>query len=193
VKNKKRTPPAVLPPEALLFVGKPVKTIKEVNHLGRFRRNVHFVNNLTPWSKLQREIYKLRAPGINVQIHCSAYRMESNRGSTDLPRYWITLDKEIIFDYPKDFIQQNQTLANIYPYGNDVSTISCLIREYIDTPCDILLTKTFESDEWGFTGILKVMDRRIGKENLLMLKDKTEAKAVKKIVDARLLTSQVNE
>ncbi len=48
-----------------------------------------------PWSKLQREIYDLLTPTINLQIHCTRYPMRSqNGGSTDLPRYWITLDKK---------------------------------------------------------------------------------------------------
>ena len=56
------------------------------------------------WSSLQREIYKLIDENINFQIHLSRYRMDSTYGSTDLPRYWITLDGETIFDYPKQFI-----------------------------------------------------------------------------------------
>lgn len=48
-----------------------------------------------PWSKLQREIYDLLTPTINLQIHCTRYPMRSqNGGSTDLPRYWITLEKK---------------------------------------------------------------------------------------------------
>ncbi len=37
-----------------------------------------------PWSKLQREIYDLLTPTINLQIHCTCYPMRSqNGGSTD--------------------------------------------------------------------------------------------------------------
>ena len=59
---------------------------------------------IRPWSKLQKEVYLLVDPKLEFQIHCVAYRMCSQWGSTDLPRYWITLDKETIFDYPKQFI-----------------------------------------------------------------------------------------
>ena len=65
------------------------------------------------WSKLQREIYKITADNINFQIHCVAYRMDSQMGSTNLPRYWITLDKETIFDYPKQFITEDGGMKNL--------------------------------------------------------------------------------
>ncbi len=53
---------------------------------------------MSRWSKLQREFYTIRADGLDLQIHCRVYRMQSQRGSADLPRYWITLGKEIIWD-----------------------------------------------------------------------------------------------
>lgn len=129
--------------------------------------------NNRPWSKLQREIYKLITPDINIQIHCVAYPMNSRYGSTDLPRYWITLGKEIIWDYPADFITKEGCVKNytdkinkLYPYFTDVSEISGLIMEYIDTPKDILFDKHFENDKWGLVNILKAADRRIGNRRL---------------------------
>ncbi|EGQ7353261.1 hypothetical protein I6C92_002834 [Escherichia coli] len=32
-----------------------------------------------PWSKLQREIYDLLTPTINLQIHCTRYPMRSQK------------------------------------------------------------------------------------------------------------------
>ena len=61
---------------------------------------------MKPWSKLKRDIYKIIDEKINFQIHCVAYRMDSQYGSTNLPRYWITLGKETLWDYPKDFIKE---------------------------------------------------------------------------------------
>jgi hypothetical protein len=89
-----------------------------------------------PWSKLQREVSKLFAEGLRLQIQCRTYRMASARGSTDLPRYWCTLGKDVIWDYPRDF-GENTTYA---PYDTDVSSISSLLCEYIDTPTDQLLS-----------------------------------------------------
>ena len=145
----------------------------------------------TPWSKLQRELYKLRAPELEFQIHCATMRMEC--GSTDLPRYWITLGKKIIWDYPKDFSECHGPgmykkpvyLRGGYPYETDVSDISCLTREYIDTPTDILLNKAFENDFWNLTDILKAMDRRIGKPHLEALEKRTKSFAAERVIAAR--------
>ena len=131
------------------------------------------------WSKLQREIYKIIADDINFQIHCVAYRMDSQMGSTALPRYWITLDKETIFDYPKQFVIEDGGVRNLsgfirgYPYRTDISDITHLIREYIDTPKEKLLTRIFQDDYWGLINILRAADRRIGIRRLEALRRKT--------------------
>ncbi|GHU84537.1 hypothetical protein FACS189473_2120 [Spirochaetia bacterium] len=147
-----------------------------------------------PWSKLQREVYNLVAPGLAFQLHCVAYRMDSLQGSTDLPRYWITFQGETVWDYPKDFMDEVIddgeyvfSLKRIYPYLCHISDISDLIREYIDTPKAILFDKVFENDKWGLTDILKSVDRRIGKAKLLRLTEtRKENAAINKIIDARL-------
>ncbi len=138
---------------------------------------------MSQWSKLQKSIYLLKATGINFQIHCSIYRMKSKRGSTDLPRYWITLEKEIIWDYPKDFIDKDS--SHNYPYEHDISEISNLIREYIDTPKDILLNKEFENDKWGLIEILIAIDRRTGKRQFKGLLEKFKNKNAIKILKMR--------
>ena len=143
------------------------------------------------WSKLQREIYKLVDEKINFQIHCTRYPMDSELGSTDLPRYWITLDKEIIFDYPKQFAVWGGTINcsgfhSGYPYNTDISDISNLIREYIDTPKEELLIKIFDNDHWGLINILRAADRRVGQRRLERLKKKTHNIAAHKIIKARL-------
>ena len=103
------------------------------------------------WSKLQKRFYELVDEGIDFQVHCTVYRMQSSRGGTDLPRYFITLAGEIIFDYPKDFalkdgriksLAQGGALAKFYPYDSGISDIGELIREYIDTPKDELFKNT---------------------------------------------------
>lgn len=150
------------------------------------------------WSLLQREIYKLIDERINFQIHLSKYRMKSQYGSTDLPRYWITVGNDVIFDYPMQFVDINgnvkygncvKNLKGVkkhYPYGTDISDISNLIREYIDTPKELVFSKHFEKDCWGLANILKAADRRIGKRRLVLLKRKTDNKAALKIIKYRL-------
>jgi len=144
------------------------------------------------WSKLQREIYKITTDNINIQIHCTVYPMDSQYGSTDLPRYWITLDKEVIFDYPKQFVTSDGCVRNLsgfsigYPYNACISDISNLIREYIDTPKDEILTKIFNNDYWGLINILRAADRRIGIRRLKTLKKKTRNIAARKVIKARI-------
>lgn len=162
---------------------------------------------MKPWSKLQKQIYLLLDVNINLQIHCNAYRMQSQRGSTSLPRYWITLDKEIIFDYPKNFLesklpregkrekrpntfeswlfQSEHTVQELYPYYTEIQDISCLFREYIDTPVQELFDKQYKNDAWGLTDLLKAADKRIGKDKLLKLRESTNNPNVIKILDAR--------
>lgn len=116
------------------------------------------------WSKLQKSLYLLVSDKVDFQIHCSVYRMNSQHGNTDLPRYWITIGKEIVFDYPKQFT--NYERNKCYPYETEISDISNCIREYIDCPVKLLPEKNFENDLWGLTDILKAVDKRLGKEKL---------------------------
>lgn len=105
---------------------------------------------------MQKQLYSIIDDNVELQIHCSVYRMNSQRGSTCLPRYWITLGKQIVFDYPKVAIDKEN-----YPYITEVSDISDLIRQYMDTPREQLPTKSFDSDKYGITNLLKSADKRI--------------------------------
>ena len=115
------------------------------------------------WSKLQKAVEALFITDPKIRIQCRSYRMGSQRGSTNLPRYWVTLDKETIWDYPKDF---KAAVESSYPYRTDISTFSDLIRQYIDTQLDQLLINQLEQDTWGLTDILRAADRRLGRERL---------------------------
>jgi hypothetical protein len=141
-----------------------------------------------PWSKLQREVYMLMSKKLDIQIHCIVYRISSQRGSTDLPRYWISHNKQIIWDYPKDF--KEACTQEVYPYLTDVSEISKVIRDYIDTSPQVLFDKSFENDKWGITEILKVADRRIGKRRLNELKGKLNSAPACAIAEERLRKAQ---
>jgi len=146
---------------------------------------------LKPWSKLQKQVYNLISEQVDIQLHCSAYPMRSMwHGSTDLPRYWVTLGRQIIWDYPKDFIAKNVSRPEKqkypYPYDNDASKISQLLREYVDTPKKELFSKTFDNDKWGLADILRAADRRVGKRQLAELQNATENEAALKIIAVRL-------
>ena len=153
------------------------------------------------WSKLQKRLYGLVDESIDFKLHCTVYRMQSRRGSTDLPRYFITLAGEIIFDYPKDFalkdgriksLAQGDALAKFYPYDSGISDIGELIREYIDTPKDELFKKHFDADEWGLANILKAADKRIGKRRLQILAKNKKNQAMQKVIATRLEASSLS-
>ena len=139
------------------------------------------------WSKLQSRLYNIIDPEINFQLHCSLYEMNSKDGwhGSKLPRYFITIDKDIVFDYPKDFDTKDEYGFTSYPWGPDISDISCMIEEYIQTPTGGLLNK-FENDKWGITDILRVCDRRIGKRRLEKLQSTVENEILLGVVERRL-------
>ena len=144
------------------------------------------------WSKLQSAFYRIVSPDIRLQLQCRVVRMNSANGSSDLPRYWITLDKETIWDYPGQFAipgggtkRVDSARITYYPHVTDVPAISDLIREYIDTPVLQLLTKQFVNDHWGLINILRAADRRIGQRQLPLLRRKIHNIAALKVIDAR--------
>ena len=138
------------------------------------------------WSKLQRQLYQIVDERIRLQLHCAVYRMDSQRGSTGLPRYWITLGDEIIWDYPRRFVGVLPRLRGWYPYNTDISEISTLIRAYLDTPVASLLSSRFPEDRWGLVNILRASDRRIGSRQWPALKRKIKSRAALKVLQARM-------
>lgn len=140
------------------------------------------------WSKLQKQLYQIIDPAIGFQIQCRVYAMDSLCGSTGIPRYWITLGKEIIWDYPKHFVSKgflDRHLPYKWPYATDVSGISDLIRNYIDTPREQLLIKTFQEDVWELVDILRAADRRLGNRQWDLLEQRTQTEAARKILARR--------
>jgi len=149
------------------------------------------------WSKLQREVYLIRAEGLDFQIQCRVNRWTTQRALRSSPRYWITLGKEIIWDYPKDFIHkerrpEKRTWIEL-PWRSEVREISDLIREYLDTPKDQLMSKHFENDRWGLINILRAADKRIGQRRLKALKSKTKNKAARMIIEQRMSSAKSSE
>jgi hypothetical protein len=102
------------------------------------------------------------------------------------------LGKETLWDYPRDFVKRFGTKnygdkeIHAYPYSSDVPDISDLLREYIETPKEIIYEKHFANDKWGLINILKSADVRIGKRRLEKLKSKTHNLAAHKIIEERL-------
>jgi len=76
-------------------------------------------------------------------------------------------------------------------YGNnDVATrIGALIREYLDTPKDKLMTVQFAADHWGLIEIFRAADRRIGKGALSELYRLTRSAPARRVLERRLKRS----
>lgn len=134
------------------------------------------------WSKLQARLYNLMEPAVNFQIHCALYEMKSlGHYGSRLSRYFITVDKEIVFDYPKDMELEKKY---IYLWNSDVDKISNLIEEYIQRPKEELF-EDFPNDKWGIVDILRSCDRRVGKKRLQILAERTRNENVRFIIEKR--------
>ena len=134
------------------------------------------------WSKLQARLYNLMEPAVNFQIHCALYEMKSlGHYGSRLSRYFITVDKEIVFDYPKDMELDKKY---IYLWNSDVDKISNLIEEYIQRPKEELF-EDFPNDKWGIVDILRACDRCVGKKRLQILAERTRNENVRFIIEKR--------
>nr|MCD8387646.1 hypothetical protein [Bacteroidales bacterium] len=141
------------------------------------------------WSKLQSTLYSIIAPEVDFQIHCVAYPMLTKTGyaNQSVPRYWITIGKDIVWDFPK-CCPKEQLDAMYYPYCRDLSIISQTIRDYIDCPQEQLLAFDAEDTRWGLIPILRACDRRIGKRRLAEMQ--SQNLVINQIINKRLNISQ---
>ena len=97
------------------------------------------------------------APKLDFKIYANSYIIEEY---IPISRFWITVGGKIIWDWPKDYIEQE----GWYFYDSAIK-ISQLLRDYINTPESELLSKQFE-DPFRLVPILRVCDKRIGKRRL---------------------------
>ena len=153
---------------------------------------------MSKWSKLKNRIEDLFVPNLGMNIECNVFIYNIFWRITIDPTIWITLDKKIIFDFIKDSkglpvipipeygVAYQGKGKNCRVYLRSFPKIIDIIYEYIKTPKNVLFDRVFEHDYFGLTDVLKAADRRIGKKKLLLLKEKTQSKAVKKIIDKRL-------
>jgi len=135
------------------------------------------------WSKLQKALYNIVDPDMKFQMQCSVFWSRSywcsmkKRGREMIPRYWITISKQVVWDFPGMFMN-HPAVANVhyadkadgspftvhdtYFWSDNYTWIADTLREYINTPKALLLTK-FENDKYGLVDVLRSVDRRIGK------------------------------
>ena len=131
------------------------------------------------WSRLQKLIYGIWVDDLQLQIHASAYPLS---GSASVVRYWITMGKEIIWDVPHDFPEERAKGT----YNTVASEISEVIKEYLDTPRETLLSRIFERDKWGVIDMFRVVDRRFGRKSLEQLSRASLSMPARKLLEARL-------
>ncbi len=152
-------------------------------------RKAHYQKPTQPrWSKLQRAVYLIVAPGLPLQIQCRVYPMHAQYGTTGIPRYWITLGKEILRDSPKQFVGHASPSGETppgWPYTTDISEISTLIRDYLETSRPRLLTEPFSQDRWGLINLLRAADRPIGSRQWEALEQQAKSESVRKILTWR--------
>lgn len=135
-----------------------------------------------PWSKLQSALYKVIDKDMDFQIHSCAYDIGDSIG---IPRFWLTIGKDIVWDFPKNAMWDNSD----WNFYDEAKNISRLIKAYIDCPKDELLTHTF-NDRWKMTPYLLACDKRNGKRRLAQMLEKDEYSCAAWIIRKRLETKQ---
>jgi hypothetical protein len=130
------------------------------------------------WTQLQKQLHKINSPELKLKIHCTGYPLS---GSASVDRYWITLDREIIWDIPKDFPDERRKGT----YNNVASKITTILKDYLATSRNELLRKKFTDDHWGLTDILLAADRRRGKRSMNALSKRTLQSPAEKVLKLR--------
>lgn len=111
------------------------------------------------WSKLQRRIHAIFDPNIRLQFHCAIYRIPGHV-DTVCPRYFLMLNGEIIWDWPRDYTEGLNHEEVYLVYRSSASSLSNFIAEYLNADRK---TAIGLRDEWGILDILRAADRRIGR------------------------------
>ena len=131
-----------------------------------------------PWSKLQSALYKVIDKKVDFRIYSCSYDIGECLG---IPRYWITIGKEIVWDFPKNTMWDDSD----WNFFDEIQSISRLIKAYVDCPKDKLLTYAF-NDRWKILPYLLACDKRIGKRRLVQMLEKDEYSCVAWIIRKRL-------
>ena len=131
-----------------------------------------------PWSKLQSSLYQVIDSKTGFQIHCCAYNIGE---CLPLPRYWITIGKKIVWDFPQNVMWDNSG----WYFLDEAKAISRLIKSYIDCPIDELLSCSFY-DRWKMLSFLQACDKRIGKRRLEKMLEQEKFTCVDWIIRKRL-------
>ncbi len=154
-----------------------------------------------PFSRLKKAIEALFEPSLKMEFCCTSYPLRGQQGRhNSVPRFYVKLGKEIIWDYPKDFEAKDIHFG----LWADYNRISELVQEYIDTRVDKLMKKKFKLEKQRYinqylgtnfqetieidlrlTELFKAADRRLGKRKLLNWAIKERKLGIDKILCKR--------
>ena len=138
------------------------------------------------WSILRKQINYLFVTELKLDFNCTSFPMRSERGSSSVVRFYLKMNHETIWDFPRDFEVKK---LSCYDWSEN-NGISNLVRNYIDCPVNELLTKVFGNEvkeyrqhdyfkawedqqdvvcitDYKITQLFIAGDRRIGKQKLL--------------------------
>ena len=129
------------------------------------------------WSKLKKKVEKLMDKNLNFKIYCNAYEIGSF--GNEIPRWWITINGEIIWDFPKHYSQEDW-------YYEDLD-ISQRLDTYINSPSDdINMLIDLTEDQFDLIHLLLTCDKRIGKRRLSKMREMESFQQFINIIDQRL-------
>lgn len=160
-----------------------------------------------PFSKLKKQLEALFVPELPLRIDCFVHANRTQRSVLNVPRYTVTLNKEMIWDFPTNFPLKKET-PHLWP---QIADISALIRDYIDAPLDGLTEQVFHKEHVNFsykflgndriddydfnlrlTPLLIAADRRLGKDRLLTWATRWPADSpVHRVLAARFATTTI--
>lgn len=132
------------------------------------------------WSKLKKKVEGLMDPSLDFKIYCNAYEIGSY--GNEIPRWWITIKGEIIWDFPKHYSQEDW-------YYEDLD-FSQRLENYINFPSDDLnILINLNEDDFNLIHLLLSCDKRIGKRRLTKMREMESFQPFINIIDQRLINN----
>ncbi|MBP7540738.1 MAG: hypothetical protein KA802_12500 [Saprospiraceae bacterium] len=148
------------------------------------------MENNRPFSKLKTQIENLFDPALGMEFCCNSYPMRGGWAENSIPRFYIKMDKQILWDFPADFEIKNISYGH-WAGNNDISE---LVREYIETPKSMILDRMFANEVkrydtliicFHLTDFFKAADRRFGKKKLRTWAAKLHNHTIDRIIEKR--------
>lgn len=98
------------------------------------------------WSQIQRKLYDLIDPNLKLQVHCAVYPGGGRTCLNGIPRFWVMLGGEVIFDCLHDYMfmwqDKNFDIGNL-PLEDDIAWCCGIVIRYFQAPVDCLMTLQF--------------------------------------------------